>query len=117
VKEPGDGCVFFVERGGRVQNYPTCTQEEDRLKFLETVRALKAFKLNGQKLKEIQKKIFETALKFAAEGNVDAEYQLAECYEKGEGTDLDLSKALEYYERAAKQGHEGAIEALKRLEG
>ena len=119
-EDSGYGCVFFVERGEVVQNYPTCIQERDRLNFLGSVRALKHSKLQeevDQRLKEIEKKLFEVSLKFAAEGNVNAEYKLAEYYEKGEGADLDLSKALEYYERAVKKGHEGAVEALKRLEG
>lgn len=45
----------------------------------------------------------------------NAEYFLAECYEKGVGVEKDLLKAIEYYSRAKEHGHSKADEAIKRI--
>ena len=42
-------------------------------------------------------------------------YYLARCYEKGTGTSRSISKAVEYYREAAKEGDEYSQRALKRL--
>ena len=48
-------------------------------------------------------------LKRAAEhGNADAQYELGDCYNYGEGTEKDSEKAFEWYLKAAKQGHSDA---------
>ena len=41
----------------------------------------------------------------AAAGSVPATFNLALCYENGEGVRQDRAKALEWYEKAAEQGH------------
>lgn len=54
----------------------------------------------------------------AEAGNVQAQYQLGLIYEKGlvmEEKSPEL--ALQWYRRAAEQGHEGAQQALRRIEG
>lgn len=46
----------------------------------------------------------------------NAEYFLAECYEKGVGVEKDLQRAIEYYSRAKEHGGVGkADEAIKRI--
>lgn len=45
-------------------------------------------------------------LKRAAEhGNADAQYELGDCYNYGEGTEKDYNKAFKWYLKAAKQDH------------
>ena len=55
--------------------------------------------------------------KKAAKQNLkDSQFNLAEIYEKGTGeTKVDLEEAIKFYQAAAKQKYEPAIEALKRL--
>ncbi len=40
----------------------------------------------------------------AAQGNVDAQYNLGVKYDKGRGVGRDHTKAVEWYEKAAQQG-------------
>ena len=48
----------------------------------------------------------------ALQGQVTAQFMLAEFYRKGIGTDKDLAAAVEWYEKAATRGHpKAAIEA------
>ena len=49
--------------------------------------------------------IFEYLLNAAQMGNVKAQYQLALCYEYGQGTVRDYARAALWYSEAAKQGH------------
>ena len=42
-------------------------------------------------------------------GNPDAQYSLAAAYATGEGLELSLSKAVEWYTRAGEQGHAEAL--------
>jgi len=45
----------------------------------------------------------------ANQGIADAQFALAECYERGLGTDINREEAEKWYEVAAKQGHKEAI--------
>lgn len=47
---------------------------------------------------------FKRALPKAESGNVDAQYDVAEMYEKGKGTDKNQSQAFAWYSKAAQQG-------------
>ncbi len=46
---------------------------------------------------------FECYLSAADQGYAPAQCNLAYCYEKGHGVALNYQKALEYYQKAAKQ--------------
>lgn len=46
--------------------------------------------------------------KAADQGDVDAQYKLAQCLEYGRGCDEDAEEALKRYRKAAKQGYEAA---------
>ena len=46
--------------------------------------------------------------KAADQGDVDAQYKLAQCLEYGRGCDEDAEEALKWYRKAAKQGYEAA---------
>jgi len=48
----------------------------------------------------------------AEQGNADGQIGLGEMYAKGEGTERDLEKAVEYIELAAESGHQRAIRVL-----
>ena len=55
-------------------------------------------------------------LEWAYKGFAPAQYDLGACYEEGNGVTQDLTKAERWYRKAAQQGDELAIEALKRLQ-
>ena len=48
----------------------------------------------------------------AEKGYADAQVQLAELYDAGDGVPRDMDAAIRWYEKAAKQGHEEAQVAL-----
>ncbi len=56
---------------------------------------------------ELQKK--------AEQGDAAAQYNLGVCYSNGQGVPKDIDKVVEWYQKAAVQGDEGAKSALKRL--
>ena len=56
---------------------------------------------------------FENTLKLAQQGDAEAQYRLGEFFLKGlEGVPVDAQKALEWYFKAAEQGHESAKEFI-----
>ncbi len=50
--------------------------------------------------------------KAAEAGNATAQYDMGLAYERGEGVEINLKKAFEYYTKAAKQGHAGSTYIL-----
>ncbi|MBQ7396293.1 MAG: sel1 repeat family protein [Lentisphaeria bacterium] len=48
----------------------------------------------------------------AEKGHVDAQYELGECLRLGNGVQKNAKEALDWYRKAAKQGH---IKSQKRL--
>ena len=48
------------------------------------------------------------------DGDVIAQYNLAECYRTGSGVPKDMNLAAYWYKRAARQGDADSIEALER---
>jgi TPR repeat protein len=51
----------------------------------------------------------------AAQGDLDAQYNLGVCYERGEGVEVDYEEAVKWYRIAARAGHEDAYRALDAL--
>lgn len=49
----------------------------------------------------------------ADQNNADALFALGNCYAKGQGVVLDLEIAHSYYQRAAEQGHQGAMKKMQ----
>jgi len=100
-----------------------CNARPEVLLILETVRfvdvvpvypdrsaALAAFDEKEKALGESQEFSVHPDLlsKSAAEGDIDAEFDLAECYEQGSGVQQDVDEALKRFRRAADAGHADA---------
>ena len=66
-------------------------------------------------LKDISKSDIERYITEANQGNIDAQYRLAYCYEIGNGVNKDISVSIYWYKKAAEKGHSGAIKKLKEL--
>ena len=60
-------------------------------------------------------KAVELFRKAAELKNKDAQYWLGVCCENGQGVEIDLDQAQEWYQKAADQGHEKAKENLEKL--
>jgi len=55
------------------------------------------------------------AERLAATGDAEAQFYLAQAYHGGKGVDEDVGRALELYEKAARNGHARAMNQLGRL--
>jgi hypothetical protein len=62
---------------------------------------------------EVQQGIFHSYLKLAGEGDVVAQYVVAQRYETGKGTEKDMEKAYYWYEMAAKKNYPLALVKLE----
>ena len=51
----------------------------------------------------------------AERGDADAQYNLGLCYAKGNGVKADMVEAVNWYRKAARQGHQDAKKALNDL--
>ena len=73
----------------------------------------------GIKTDKIINKIVLTAAEqevAAASGDVNAQFNLGLMYAKGTGVEQSLSKAKEWWTKAAAQGHESARKGIERLD-
>ena len=64
------------------------------------------FGVNGKQINYV--KAVEWFRKAAEQGNDVAQYNLAMCYERGEGVVKDLAEAVKWYRKAAEQGNDVA---------
>ncbi|KAI9204480.1 uncharacterized protein BJ171DRAFT_442537 [Polychytrium aggregatum] len=71
----------------------------------------------GHGVKQDTKKAFKCFQKAAAQGNMDAEFNLASSYYHGVGTSKSLDDAELWCQRAARHGHKDAEESLMALTG
>ena len=78
------------------------------LLYFAAVQSLHATENN-----DIQQGIFHSYLKLAGEGDVVAQYVVAQRYETGKGTEKDMERALYWYEMAAKQNYPLALVKLE----
>lgn len=62
---------------------------------------------------QVQEGIFHSYLKLASEGDVVAQFVVAQRYETGKGTEKDMEKALYWYEMAAKKNYPLALVKLE----
>ena len=52
---------------------------------------------------------FSESIEKARNGNPDAQFHVAQCYEMGDGVDEDVDESLKWYEKAAENGHPKAL--------
>ena len=52
---------------------------------------------------------------FAEQGNAEAQFRLGDMYKKGKGVPQDSDMACQWYAKAAAQGHDAGLNALKQL--
>lgn len=71
------------------------------------------FSANATNNDDIQHGIFDSYLKLANDGDVVAQYVVAQRYETGRGTEKDMEKAYHWYEVAAKQKYPLAVVKLE----
>ncbi len=64
----------------------------------------------------VQERLFKVQLFLAKGGDSEGQYYLAEMYEKGLGTPLDLKEAMVWYKKSAGLGNGKAIEKLANWE-
>ena len=57
----------------------------------------------------------EELVKIAAKGNAVAQYDLGRCYANDYGISQDYAEDVQWYRKAAEQGHAKAIQALKEI--
>lgn len=48
---------------------------------------------------------YKTYIKAAKKGDADAQYRIGSCYSKGDGIEKDEKKAVNWWRKAAEQGH------------
>ena len=65
---------------------------------------------------EILRSMFVFNSKMASQGNPQAQFKIAEMYEFGRGTDLNLDKSLLWYQKSAKGGNAQAIAKLESVQ-
>lgn len=63
--------------------------------------------------KEEYEKVFQLVFPLATSGNAQAQYTLGYLYYNGQGIEKSDTQAMQWIQRAAAQGHEKAIQALK----
>ncbi len=61
------------------------------------------------------KSVFKFQAQMAEYGSAKAQYILGEMYQDGRGTSRDYAKALEWYNKAKKNGHSNAAAKIKQL--
>lgn len=89
------GCCYETGKG---------TEENKKQAFKWYEKAAEQGHAEAQdRLDEMQ--AFNKYKKAAEQGNADAQYELARCYAKGNSTEKDLTKALEWYIKATEQGY------------
>lgn len=89
-------CINFTVTKQRVSTPQTLTSEE-------------SYKIGCEFYKEgLYEKAFKHFSNLAEQGYSLAQKSLADMYFKGEGTEKDLAKSLEWYEKAAEQGNDNA---------
>lgn len=59
--------------------------------------------------------IFKFQTKMAERGSVNAQYILGEMYEEGRGVEKSNAKAIEWYEKAQRSGHEDAAVRITQI--
>lgn len=67
---------------------------------------------NEQKYKEAYDALYDLA---AYERNAEAQYYLGMMYRHGEGVEKDIDKAMQWWRKAMREGHQGAAYSLSEI--
>jgi TPR repeat protein len=81
----------------------------------ESLWRLGMMQMNGLGMVENQPLGFENFVKAADQGHGFAHHMIAVAYMTGEGVEKDIGKAIEWFEKAAEYGLQGAMYALGML--
>lgn len=65
---------------------------------------------------DIWQGVYKYQLKLASHGNAEAQFKLGGMYEDGQGVPQNFDEARQWYEKAAAQGYQPAVERLRGLD-
>lgn len=82
---------------------------------LLTVGFLATFNVAAETPNDSWKNVFNFQTKMAARGNVSAQYILGEMYEEGRGVEANDAKAIEWYQKAQRNGHQDAAVRITQI--
>ena len=102
------GCVFNEKQPEPVATQPVQTEADIKKETTDKDLALAKFMFENKN----DAKAFEMFLKYATEGNTEAEAWLGRCYMNGIGTPVNYDKAFEYFSKAAAKNHPYGINGL-----
>ena len=102
------GCVFNEKKPEPVATQPIQMEADIKKEITDKDLALAKFMFENKN----DAKAFEMFLKYAAEGNTEAEAWLGRCYMNGIGTPVNYDKAFEYFSKAAAKNHPYGINGL-----
>ena len=102
------GCALNAKQPEPVKTQPVKTEADIKQEALIKDLSLAKFMFENKN----DAKAFEMFLKYAAEGNTEAEAWLGRCYMNGIGTPVNYDKAFEYFSKAAAKNHPYGINGL-----
>ena len=102
------GCVFNDQKVEEVKPQSIAKVKTDAEIKLNKDLALAKFMFENKN----DAKAFEMFLRYAAQGNTEAEAWLGRCYMNGIGTPINYDKAFEYFSKAAAKNHPYGINGL-----
>jgi TPR repeat protein len=102
------GCVFNEQKMEDIQPKTVAAAKTEAEIKLDKDLALAKFMFENKN----DVKAFEVFLKYAEQGNTEAEAWLGRCYMNGIGTSVNYEKAFEYFSKAATKNHPYGINGL-----
>ena len=69
----------------------------------------------GDSVEQYDESAFEWFMKAAETGDQHAQHNVGYFYENGRGCEIDLVKAMHWYQKSAAQEYQPAIDAVERL--
>lgn len=102
------GCVFNEQKVEDVKSQSVAAVKTEAEIKLDKDLALAKFMFENKN----DAKAFEMFLRYAAQGNTEAEAWLGRCYMNGIGTPINYDKAFEYFSKAAVKNHPYGINGL-----
>lgn len=97
------GKLDGTQIGGAEEPESASSSDDDELSAAESEL------LEHAREMEAKKAAFKALLELARDGNTEATFKVAQCYENGYGRAADMDKAVYWYKRAAEQGQTDAM--------